>query len=328
MVAADETKARPGRAAARVLRGALFAALLLTPAACGRDHAEPEDTAKPDIAAALNDSIARGARAGDEAGKASAGGAGDIFMAPMGAPFVERFAHLDEAHRWFVSDGWSNGDWTSSDFRRSQLAVDEDGLNVRLSANAEGAAKPYSGGEFRTQQMFKYGYFETRMRVPRGDGLITGVFTYTPAENGRAAQEIDIEIVGRATRQVEFTIHNRGKVEFAYVDLPFDAAEDFHTYAIEWKPRSVTWYIDGQPMHTMRGKIVPIPDRPQALIVDLWNSAALWRWVGHIDNSAGPWTLTASCIAYAPHHPGRQLCAPAPAAPMQTAAAETNRRDQ
>ena len=40
----------------------------------------------------------------------------------MGKAFVERFDGPEIGDRWYVSDGWSNGDWMENDWRRSQVS--------------------------------------------------------------------------------------------------------------------------------------------------------------------------------------------------------------
>ena len=50
------------------------------------------------------------------------------------------------------------------------------------------------GGEaIQTNELYRYGYFEVRMRVPRDPGIITAVFTYSGYDPKRSANEIDIE---------------------------------------------------------------------------------------------------------------------------------------
>lgn len=47
-------------------------------------------------------------------------------------------------------------------------------LNNRSSHN-----RPYSSGEYRTNNTFSYGTFETNMIAAKGDGLVTSFFLYT-----------------------------------------------------------------------------------------------------------------------------------------------------
>lgn len=221
--------------------------------------------------------------------------------------FVERFDTIDDA-RWRVADGWSNGDWTANDWRASQVRPISDGVEVTL-ARSRGGQKRYSSGELQSEQMYRYGYFEARMRAPRGSGLVTGFFTYVRPGGENTWDEIDIEILGRDTRSIQLTYWRRGRNHVTTLPLGFDAAEGLHTYGFEWTPRAVRWYVDGRIIHEEEGDNGPLPQAPQRLYLHLWNSETLTDWLGPILPWEGPWRLTVSCIAYAPSYEGRQLCA-------------------
>ncbi|MGE0742107.1 MAG: family 16 glycosylhydrolase [Hyphomonadaceae bacterium] len=227
--------------------------------------------------------------------------------------FIDRFSVLDTA-RWRVSDGWSNGEWTENDWRASQARVTPDGLALVMEANPAGEAKRYASGELQSHQEFQYGYFEARMRVPRGEGVVTGMFTYTREEGLRSWHEIDMEFVGRDTTQVELTYFVGGRSTQHIHRLGFDAADDYHTYAFEWTRDAIRWYVDNRMVHEERGRNLARMTREQRLFINLWNTDQLWRWTGNIDPSRAPWTLSLSCVAQAREYRGASLCAPPPRA--------------
>jgi beta-glucanase (GH16 family) len=222
-------------------------------------------------------------------------------------PFIETFEEIDET-RWRVADGWSNGEWTANDWRRSQLRRGADGLEITL-ARTRGGQKRFSSGELQSEDEYRYGYFETRMRVPRGSGLVTGFFTYTRPGAENSWDEIDIEILGRDTRSIQFTYFRHGERQITTLPLSFDAADGMHTYGFEWTPRVIRWYVDGRLVHEETGTRGPLPQAPQRLYLHLWNTETLTDWLGPILPWQGPWRLTVSCIAYAPSYTGAQLCA-------------------
>jgi hypothetical protein len=222
-------------------------------------------------------------------------------------PFIERFATLDE-RRWYVADRGPNGAWTANDFRRSQISLTGEGLNVTLAKTTTGKAPPYTSGEISTLSMFRYGYFEGRLRVARGAGLDTGLFTYVREKGPTGWNEIDIEFLGRNTRQVELTAHVGKQVATRTVQLGFDAAEGFHTYGFDWRPDSIAWYVDGRKVYEVSGPIAASLNRPQNLLFDLWGSETLPLWTGNLDPKAGPRIATLSCFAYAHAYEGRPLC--------------------
>jgi len=225
---------------------------------------------------------------------------------PSGPSFIDNFAILDEV-RWRIADGWSNGEWTANDWRRSQIRRTPQGLEFTL-ARSRGGDKPYSSGEIQSDDVFRYGYFEARMQVPRGSGLVSGFFTYTRPGGENTWDEIDIEILGRNTRAIQMTYFRRGQRHIVTRPLPFDAAAGMHTYAFEWMPGHIRWYVDGRLFHEERGANGPLPQATQRLYLHLWNTQTLTDWLGPIRPSEAPWRLNLACIARAAQYPGRMLC--------------------
>jgi endo-1,3-1,4-beta-glycanase ExoK len=221
--------------------------------------------------------------------------------------FIDSLGQIDES-RWRVADGWSNGEWTANDWRRSQLRHTPNGLEITL-ARARNGEKRYSSGELQSEDVFRYGYFETRMRAPRGSGLVTGFFTYTRHGAEDTWDEIDIEILGRDTRSIQFTYFRQGQRHVTTVPLGFDAADAMHTYGFEWTPRALRWYVDGRLLHQETGENGALPQAPQRLYLHLWNTETLTDWLGPILPWQAPWRLNVSCIAYAPRYDGQSLCA-------------------
>lgn len=222
----------------------------------------------------------------------------------MGEAFVEQFdGGVDE--RWSVSDGWSNGGWMTNDWRRSSVETAPGLMAILLQPGPEGSKYKLSSGELQSHDRHRYGYFEVRMKVPRGAGLVTGFFSYAGQDGRTRPNEIDIEILGRNTRVAELTIHENGKATSTKVTLPFDAADGFHVYGFDWQPGHVRWYIDGQLVHAETGGAARRIVRPQQLILNLWASGQLDSWVGKLDLAKAPWRLDVSCMAYAATYSGR-----------------------
>lgn len=231
-------------------------------------------------------------------------------LTQIGKAFIDRFDgdRLDE-DRWYISDGWSNGDWMENDWRRSQISVAQGVLQLAVSRSDGRSEKPLAGSEIQTHELFRYGYFETRMRLPRDPGLITAAFTFVKRDPGKASNEIDIEILGQATTRVELTIHEGNRSSTSKkITLPFDSADGFHTYAFDWQPQHVRWYADGRMIHEERGRPVANLVRPQKYILSLWATRKLRPWAGEIDLARGPWALDVACVAYTPTYGGKPLC--------------------
>lgn len=228
-----------------------------------------------------------------------------------GVNFIDRFRALD-VNRWVLSDGWNNGAYLENDWRAQQISTTHEGMSITLDRSGPGADKIFTSGELQSRESYQYGYFEVRMRVPRGDGLVTGFFTFTRPDGRSSWEEIDIEILGRDTRSMELTYHVHGRARQTIIDLGFDAADDFHVYGIEWTADAIRWYVDGQMVHEARGGRVQDMRRRQRLYLQLWNTAELYRWAGHINPEEAPWVLSVTCMAQAREYRGQSLCADRP----------------
>ncbi|RYI12901.1 MAG: glycosyl hydrolase family protein, partial [Acetobacteraceae bacterium] len=150
-------------------------------------------------------------------------------LSQMGESFIERFDAPALSDHWYISDGWDNGPHMDNDWRKSQLDLTPGNLTLTLEKAPDGHPKPMVSAEVRTLPFYRYGYFEARVKVPKGAGLVTGIFTYAHLDGATRSNEIDIEILGKDTRTLEATIHQNGKSSLKRVRLPFDAAEGFHT---------------------------------------------------------------------------------------------------
>lgn len=224
------------------------------------------------------------------------------------APFLERFQSAELAQRWHVSNGWSSGDWFSAEWRQSQIALTAGGIALTMAANTyPDAQKPYMSAEMRSEEAYRYGYFVARLRAPHGGGLVAAFFTFTTPISQNGQNEIDMELTGNATNQIELTYHVNGHHIREIAPLGFDASDGFHTYGFEWRPDAISWYIDNRLVHVSRDHVAEL-DRPQQMFVSLWNSARMPHWLGPIDPAAAPWTMTVSCIAYARQYRGHALC--------------------
>lgn len=225
------------------------------------------------------------------------------------ARFVDRFAGRTLDPRWHRHDRAAQAAWSENDWRPENVRLNRPGLSLVLDKSKPGSASPLSSGEINRAELFRYGYFESRFKVPRGAGVITAFFTYVREDGTRKTwNELDIEILGRDTRTIELTVHVEGKSVNRKIDLGFDAADDFHTYAIEWRPDAVLWYVDNKLVHSVTGHLVEKIRRPQTMHIDVWGTQELRKWAGKINPKAGPWELQVSCMAYRPSYSGKSLC--------------------
>lgn len=162
-------------------------------------------------------------------------------------------------------------------FAKDGLARDADGTHLLLNKASTGG-RPYRSGAFASARSFAHGRFEAEIRAAPGSGLVTGFFLHRDAPR----QEIDVELAGSDPRtmlaNVYFNPGDEGAaMAFGYrgapwrIDLGFDATEDFHLYAIDWRPGLIAWSVDGRIVHERAGwDPTPLPHLPMRLHANLW----------------------------------------------------------
>ncbi len=100
---------------------------------------------------------------------------------------------------------------------------------------------------------FKYGRLEARIKGPVGSGT-WGAFWMLGADIDTRiwpwCGEIDVtELVGKAPNTAYGYFHGLLSGGFGgrgtTVDMPNGFANEYHTYAVDWLPESVDWYVDG-----------------------------------------------------------------------------------
>jgi len=194
-----------------------------------------------------------------------------------------------EAGDFFASDGWTNKKpfdcfWYKKNAQikgdHLELTIDEkwnasDGNDAEWTPN-------YSGGEFRTNEFYHYGYYETSMQAIKNDGVVSSFFTYTgPSDvvNGQKNpwDEIDIEILGKDTTKVQLNYYRNGQGGHEkMIDLGFDASEGYHTYGFKWEPGKITWYVDGKEIWSMSGDV---PVTPSKIMMNAWPGKTVDDWL-------------------------------------------------
>ncbi len=174
-----------------------------------------------------------------------------------------------------------------------------------LSDDGEGEdVVSYTSGRISTQnkQTFTYGLFECRAKVPAGQGYLPAFWLMANDENvyGQWPRcgEIDcMEVMGQDPDKLYGTIHygnphaeSQGTYE---ITDGASFADEFHTFACEWLPGRINWYVDGKLYHTEnnwysttvgQGTLTyPAPfDQPFYIILNL---AVGGSWVGNPDDT-------------------------------------------
>ena len=147
---------------------------------------------------------------------------------------------------------------------------------------------------------FTYGYVEFRARLPKGKGLWPALWLLP--EGHRWPPEVDVmEYIGEQPDRVYMTNHpgdGSDATSFAYVGPDF--SQDWHTFAVDWQPGSLTYYVDGQ----VRGVIDKgVPSQPMDVVMNL---AVGGSWPGSPDASTSfPATMDVDSVRMLDRAPER-----------------------
>ena len=192
------------------------------------------------------------------------------------------------------SDFWArndrgNGQPFNCSFSNSNAVIDDGLLTLSLTKSGSG----YAGAEYRTRTKYSYGFYSVKMKATKCPGVISSFFTYT----NWPWDEIDIEFLGDDTTRVQFNYYTNGVGGHEYLyELGFDASEDFHEYAFDWQPDSITWYVDGKPVYKATKDI---PSHTGQIMMNIWNVADSHKdWAGQFDPSKLPVTAQYEWIGY------------------------------
>jgi beta-glucanase (GH16 family) len=152
-------------------------------------------------------------------------------------------------------------------------------LKVQPQALASKTGNKFVGASVRRKEPTRYGRYEAKVRPAKGAGFVTGFFTYTGPHYGTQHDEIDIEFLGKNTRQIHVAWFEDGHLTNKFIDLPFDAADKPRLYAFEWLPDRINWYAEGTLIYTTRQTMSTLPSTPSRLFVNIWaadQSISVW----------------------------------------------------
>lgn len=133
----------------------------------------------------------------------------------------------------------------------------------------KGAPKSYvcSSGMVTTYPgfRFEYGYVQIVARIPDTEGLWSGL--WMGAANFQWPPEIDlIEYWGRRVNAAGVYFHPYGAPVLADYPRLRGVSEGWHTYAVDWTPTRLTWFIDGRAIMTTSQDV---PHQRMYILADL-----------------------------------------------------------
>lgn len=205
------------------------------------------------------------------------------------------FSKLDVSN-WFLRNDTFPGNQAM--FNSDNFSMNKgNGASIMLK-NQDMKVREYSSGAITSSSFFLHGRFEAVIKPPKVSGLVTGIFLHRDSPR----QEIDIELIGKSPNKMLINVYyNPGvdgaRFDFGYrgtpveIDLGFDATEDYHSYAIEWNPTEIRWFVDGNLIHKrVNWAPTPIPHLPMKFHINLWPSISS-ELAGRIDKKKLPASL-------------------------------------
>jgi beta-glucanase (GH16 family) len=160
-----------------------------------------------------------------------------------------------------VVDGWGNNELQCYTRDTSNAAVRDGRLHIRAVPSSV-ASCPYTSARLKTRApdghaLFaqRYGRFEFRAKLPVGQGLWPALWMLPLSDSygtWAASGEIDVmEARGQTPSTVLGTLHYGARwpdnthTGADYLLPRGGSIADFHTYAVEWEPGRIRWFVDG-----------------------------------------------------------------------------------
>jgi beta-glucanase (GH16 family) len=207
-------------------------------------------------------------------------------VAGMHMTFDEEFKTFDWAaeagHRWmtrYANDGAAARTLTASEQEYySDASVGEhpfslhDGaLDITASPGLNKRGQPYNSGLITTFSSFNqlYGYFEMRAQLPAGPGLWPA-FWMLPKDHSWPPELDGVEMLGRDPGTLYFSTHTKIDGHDVGHTIPVkvpDVSKGFHTYGVDWRPDTITWYFDDKAVAS--APTPPDMHKPMYMLINL-----------------------------------------------------------
>jgi beta-glucanase (GH16 family) len=200
---------------------------------------------------------------------------------------------------WVNSGGCTNSGNAEQQWYSPANVIESDGT-LKLRAQQETTLAPdgktyeYTSGMISSGRdtsllstppkfQFKYGYMEMRAKLPKGTGLWPAFWTL-PSSQGWPPEIDAMEARGDRPSDINVGVYNKdatGKTVHGstWITGLADYTADFHTFAVDWEPAYLDYYVDG----VLRIRVsdpTRIPSEPMYVLANL---AVGGNWPGSPD---------------------------------------------
>ncbi|KWV51638.1 1,3-1,4-beta-glycanase [Rhizobium altiplani] len=212
-----------------------------------------------------------------------------------GKSFVDDFDKINHGF-WYVSDGWNNGAHQNCTWSKNNVKAEDGALQLSF-ADGKSKDRNYLCGEIQTTKRYSYGTYEARIMAGAGSGLNSAFFTYIGPADKQKHDEIDFEVLGKNTGEVQVNqyVQAKGGNE-KLVPVGSNADEGFNDYAFIWEKDRLRYYLNGKLVQDVTDPS-KIPSNPQKIFFSLWGSDTLSNWMGSF-NYTKPAILSVDRVAF------------------------------
>ena len=191
-----------------------------------------------------------------------------------------------DTNKWTTAFPWGRAGANESELQYyAEDAFEfQNGIQRIRAEERSMAGYDYTSGIISSYSRFhlQYGYVEMRARMPKGQGFWPAFWLLPVTKDW--PPEIDVfEMLGHETDTIYMTLHwlhesgQSQSVQGVHVGPDFNA--DFHTFAVDWSPGQIVWYIDDvERFRTTEN----VPDEPMYLLANL---AVGGDWPGNPDET-------------------------------------------
>jgi beta-glucanase (GH16 family) len=169
-----------------------------------------------------------------------------------------------DSSKWVLEtggSGWGNNELEYYTNRPINAHLESGALVItalrETYTGPDNVTRNYTSSRLKTQGKFSltYGRIEARLKIPYGQGMWPAFWmlgTDIDQVGWPSCGEVDImENIGREPSQVHGTIHGPGYSGGNGLEASYSLsngrrfADDFHTFAVEWEPNVLRFYVDG-----------------------------------------------------------------------------------
>jgi beta-glucanase (GH16 family) len=184
-----------------------------------------------------------------------------VATSPFSLTWTYNFTGTINTSDWNVYAG-PFGSSSNTCFEKQNAAIKNGQLVLTISKTANGCGRKYTSGGIDTwaNHAQTYGRWEVVAQFPAGFGT-TGYIGLFPT-NGSWPPEVDFaESIARQPTNLFLTQHyGTTNQTNGFVYKPgTNWTTGFHTYALEWTPTTLTYYVDGIVRQTQPVQFSPTP---------------------------------------------------------------------